>query len=174
MRYDVLTIAGAFLRFAAQHNKSPSLQELMQLCFIAYSQTIDDGEPLFSARIEAWLHGPGIPDVYNRLVNRPRDKHDTLAIQTLLDTPVDAETAKILNDIYTKYGQRGGPALSQLTKRHGTPWHVVHEPNAYGKHIPDRIIRKHRQALLGKSRFKSGVTENARWRPIPDSSTRID
>jgi uncharacterized phage-associated protein len=91
-------------------------------------------KPLFQERIEAWTHGPVIPDLYHsykRYGSQP------------LPRPVDVDfsffdenTIELLNEIYKTFGSFSAWALRNLTHRE-RPW--LETPN--GQEISLRLLR---------------------------------
>ena len=94
--------------------------KLQKLCY--YSQGFHlalFGKPLFYDRIEAWQHGPVVPDLYHLY-----KVHGSGAIPmphgfdiTAIDEPVRG----LLNEVYNTYGQFSAWKLRNMT--HGeAPW----------------------------------------------------
>lgn len=78
------------------------------------------GEPLFGEPIEAWLHGPVVPDVYHEFkahgagsIPAPGEDFDYEAI--------DPEIRQLLDDIYATYGQFSAWKLRDMTHEE-PPW----------------------------------------------------
>lgn len=77
------------------------------------------GRPLFQEDFEAWQYGPVIPSVYHRykeLGNKAIPKVDLESFDHYTQ-----EEKRLLNDVYTAFGQYSAWALSDMT--HDTrPW----------------------------------------------------
>ena len=77
------------------------------------------GEPLFGEAIEAWTHGPVIPDLY-----RAYDEFGTNAIPrpTNMDFGIyDGQTRELLDEVYQVYGQFSAWKLRNMT-HDDPPW----------------------------------------------------
>ncbi|MCY0864080.1 MAG: DUF4065 domain-containing protein [Sulfobacillus sp.] len=77
------------------------------------------GRPLFSDRMEAWMHGPVVPTVYHR--------YKTFGVNPLPvsedfdPAQLDAETQAFLNEVYEVYGQFSAWKLRNMTHTE-SPW----------------------------------------------------
>lgn len=83
------------------------------------------GRPLFQEDFEAWQYGPVIPSVYQRykeLGNKAIPKVDLESFDRY--TP---DEKKLLNEVYTVFGQYSAWALSDMT--HETPPWKDAQPN---------------------------------------------
>jgi uncharacterized phage-associated protein len=76
-------------------------------------------QPLFNEDIQAWAHGPVVPELYYKYRGCGSG---TLPINSNLDyDKFDDETKQFLNDIYNIYGQYSAWKLREMT--HGEqPW----------------------------------------------------
>lgn len=125
-QYDVNEIARYFL--AKQEPDEGDLishLKLQKLCYYAQGLAIATRHvPLFKSRLEAWLHGPVIPDLYKVYKACGND-----AIPPVTDLDVGSfkpEDRMILDDVYNYYGQFSAWRLRQMT--HGeAPWKEAFE-----------------------------------------------
>lgn len=94
--------------------------KLQKLCYYAQGIGIAvRAEPMFRERIEAWLHGPVVPDLY-----RDYREHKSSAIPAIgnLDLNVyDDADRLILDDVFDFYGQYSASRLRQMTHEEA-PW----------------------------------------------------
>lgn len=94
--------------------------KLQKLCYYAQGVgLVARGQPLFSEGIEAWLHGPIVPDLY-----REFRSYGSNAIPTISDLDVSAYAdadRMILDDIFDFYGQYSASRLRQMTHQEA-PW----------------------------------------------------
>lgn len=75
------------------------------------------GEPLFSEKILAWIHGPVVAQVYYEYQN-----YKNQGIPAPISPPeIDEETQEILNEVFTVYGQFSAWKLRDMTHRE-PPW----------------------------------------------------
>ena len=83
------------------------------------------GKPLFPERIEAWDHGPVVPELYRRF-----KKFGAKAIEKPEEvdfSKFDTQTRELLDEIWNVYGQFSAWKLRNMTHDE-MPWQ-----NAYGK-----------------------------------------
>src|ERR1017187_2484779 len=97
---------------------SLKLQKLLYYAQGFYLAVYD--EPIFPERIEAWVHGPVVPDVYYQLkqfgatpVELPQDVD--------LDTIFGDRGKELLDEVYSVYGQFSAAALRNMTHNE-PPW----------------------------------------------------
>lgn len=123
--FDVFEIANFYLSKESMTNK-----KLQKMLYFAYSwymtiQTnIEDTEnevnyaKLFDEEIQAWVHGPVIPRVY--------DKYKEYGYTNIPQIPnepsnFDFETTDILAQVWEVYGKYNGNELENITHQHD-PW----------------------------------------------------
>lgn len=102
------------------------------------------GEPLFGERVEAWTHGPVVPDVYHlykhmgsSAIERPEEFDPG---------EVDEQARSILDEVYDVYGQYSAWKLREMTHLE-SPW-----LDAYKKG-PGSAIEPGRMAEYFKTRL---------------------
>ena len=77
------------------------------------------GRPLFSERIEAWVHGPVVPELYQEY--KPCGS-DAISHPGELDFSLyDEQTRQLLDEVYGVYGQFSAWKLHDMT-RSEPPW----------------------------------------------------
>lgn len=99
------------------------------------------GEPMFQDRIEAWEHGPVVPDVYTAYKaygDRPIKAYDEAAAGN-----VAPEAEEILYDVARTYGRYTASALRSMTHVVGSPWDQVYQGNHTRIEIPLDIIQNY-------------------------------
>lgn len=126
--YSVFKVAEAFLTIASMTNK-----KLQKLCYYAQGWNLGiTGEKLFNERIEAWVHGPVCPELYDRYKgygynNIPKNEEKK---------EICPELMELVTQIYRIYGQLDGNQLEVETHkerpwieaRNGNePWEASHE-----------------------------------------------
>jgi len=86
------------------------------------------GEPLFSDPIEAWTHGPVVPDVYRAfsMIDDGMEKRSRGAAGIEFDEPFDFsqfddETNAILEEVFSHFGQYSAWKLREMTHAE-RPW----------------------------------------------------
>jgi uncharacterized phage-associated protein len=116
---NAATVARYFLSLADEE-VGDQISNLKLQKLLYYAQGVHlalRGAPLFSERVEAWQHGPVVPDVYHLY------KHNgSEVIAPPLDAPdVDPATGDLLNEVYEVYGQFSAWKLRQMTHEE-PPW----------------------------------------------------
>jgi uncharacterized phage-associated protein len=150
---SAINVADAILKIAKAKGKSLTPLQLMKLVYIAHGWSLAiRGEDLFSDRIEAWKFGPVIPTLYHATKAYGKEP---IPLSRIDDAPsgLDEDTMAFLEDVFEKYGNMTGYALSQLTHKPGTPWAQVYEDGIFNIEIPDSIIETHYKKLLDERRI---------------------
>lgn len=83
------------------------------------------GQPLFEEPIEAWKHGPVVPDLYHALkvhVDQPIVRPESFDADAVLSP----EQRELLDEVYRVYGQFSAWKLRDLTHEE-TPWKAAYE-----------------------------------------------
>jgi len=77
------------------------------------------GRPLFPETIEAWTHGPVVPELYNKY----RHFGPNVISQTQGGTPdnLTTEEKTLIDDVFSVYGEYSASKLRNLTHNE-TPW----------------------------------------------------
>lgn len=122
--YTVNQIADYFL-FRSDESVGDLLSnlKLQKMCY--YSAGVInavrnlDEKPLFEERIEAWTHGPVVPELYRRF----RDNGSSVIPElSNYDTDlVDDADQSVLDDVYNFYGQFSAWKLRDMTHEE-SPW----------------------------------------------------
>jgi uncharacterized phage-associated protein len=119
--YDARQIANWFVQRAEAGNTQLSIMQLLKLVYIAHGWHLEmRRRPLFLNRIEAWRHGPVIPDVYSEFrgqgiaVSKVSERFDA--------SNMTAEDEAFLQEIYRIYGRFTPFQLSDMTHESGGPW----------------------------------------------------
>jgi uncharacterized phage-associated protein len=76
------------------------------------------GEPLFSAKIEAWTHGPVVPEIYHKY---KKYEGSAIPIPKLEFSLISKKARQLLDEIWSVYGQFSAWKLRDITHDH-TPW----------------------------------------------------
>ncbi|MEI8396987.1 MAG: type II toxin-antitoxin system antitoxin SocA domain-containing protein [Rhodospirillaceae bacterium] len=94
--------------------------KLQKLCYYAQGVGLVARDiPMFAEPIEAWLHGPVVPTIYQEYKN-----YGNSAIPPVTDLNIaeyDAADRMILDDVYDYYGQYSAWRLREMTHREA-PW----------------------------------------------------
>lgn len=113
---NLLEIARWFLTHESMTHK-----KIQKLCYYAQAWycTLYDGTPLFSERIEAWVHGPVIPALYTHYADY---RWENIPQLTRIGEPdFTEEETRVLEAVYATYGRFTGDELERLTHSE-SPW----------------------------------------------------
>lgn len=105
------------------------------------------GDPLFSDRIEAWEHGPVVPELYHAY-----KAHGSGNIPPPGDfdpETLDPEVTRLLDDVYSVFGQYSAWKLRNMTHEE-QPWKEACQESTRGRVISHGALRAY---------FKDYVTE---------------
>ncbi|SFY16180.1 Panacea domain-containing protein [Azotobacter vinelandii] len=98
------------------------------------------GEPLFNERIEAWMHGPVVPDLYRRFSEfgsnpiPPSDSFDPSVFTR--------EQKRLIKEVFDVYGQYSAWKLRQLTHEED-PWRDNYVEGSFSREIPQHEIERY-------------------------------
>lgn len=142
-----------FLEIAENQNQSLTVMQLLKLVYIAHGWMLAlYHRPLVDDDIEAWQYGPVIRNLYNeiRVAKGKRVFPDSLndAIARL-DSPgsLDKYETDLIQQVFNRYGEFSGNALSRLTHSKGSPWDQVYDAEHWGARISDDRIESHYSKL---------------------------
>ncbi|NRQ54500.1 Panacea domain-containing protein [Brevibacillus sp. HD1.4A] len=83
----------------------------------AWHLALRDGKPLFHEKIEAWIHGPVCPELYNEYRS-----YGYSEIPPVFQEPsIPKKQREVLDDVWEAYGSFSGGYLEQLTHKE-EPW----------------------------------------------------
>ncbi len=101
--------------------------------------------PLFENAIEAWTHGPVIPELY-----RAYKKYGAGAIPRPVDFDpdiFDRETCELLDEVYQVYGQYSAWMLRDITHQEG-PWVQAFNEGGFGTEIEHKAMQDYFRTQL--------------------------
>jgi uncharacterized phage-associated protein len=96
------------------------------------------GEPLIPEQVEAWEHGPVVPDLY-----RSYKQHGSEPIPPPDDfdaSEYDPRTRELLDEVYDVYGQYSAWKLRNMTHAE-RPWSEAYGDGARGRVISHAAMR---------------------------------
>lgn len=101
--------------------------KLQKLCYLAQGFYLAIyGKKLFDEEIEAWTHGPVVPELYHVYKEY---KNQAIPKPKKLDFSIyDEETIEFLNEIYSVFGQYSAWVLRNITHA-GKPWKDAYNEN---------------------------------------------
>ena len=120
-RYSASQIAQYFLR-QADPDEGDTISNLKLQKLLYYAQGLYlglYGVPLFRERVEAWIHGPAVSDVYHQYKEYG---WNAIPCPTGFDPEtIDPDTREFLDDVWDVYGQFSAGKLRQMIHRE-RPW----------------------------------------------------
>ena len=122
--YDTKTISDFFrVRSNPEFGDLLSNLKLQKLCYYAAGVIAavrgNDSAPLFAADLEAWQHGPVIPELYHKF--KEFGSGDIPHIEAFDPDSIDKNDTQILDDVYNYYGQYSAWKLRNMTHEE-RPW----------------------------------------------------
>lgn len=146
------TVARYFLAFANECHELITNLKLNKLVYYAQSWHLAlCDEPLFEDPIEAWIHGPVIPNVYVEF--------KSYSYRPILDEVEDLDTLKhaftpsqcnVLDEVIDVYFAKSAYALEQLTHQED-PWLLARDGlprDAASHNVIEPDIMKHYYAMM--------------------------
>lgn len=119
--FSVFDVARYFLtkskpgtEYAITHLKLQKIVYYAQAWHIALKN-----KPLFKERIEAWIHGPVCPELYDYYKEYGFEEIDPVSSKSVSIN--DKDTKEVLDFVWELYGNRSGKFLEQLTHQED-PW----------------------------------------------------
>ena len=93
--------------------------KLQKLLYYAQAWSLAFHEkPIFREKIEAWKHGPVVPDVYHHY---KKYRYEPIPLETSLVVQFSPEENAVLEEVWAVYGELGAKALEKLTHAE-YPW----------------------------------------------------
>ena len=94
-------------------------KKLQKLCYYAQAwHCALEGKPLFPETVEAWVHGPVIPVLYQKYKSYGWQKIPQVHFD---DTQIPENSLDVLNAVYNTYSDFSGEQLEALTHNEA-PW----------------------------------------------------
>ena len=143
MDHDARFITNLFITRGKKEKNLFKAQQLLKLPYLCQAWMLGMfGKPMFYQEIEAWEHGPVIPDVWESVKNNR--KAFKKPIKDIDTTVLDDEEVHIFDQVYKNYHNFSGNQLSTITHSPGTPWYLFmqQDPLAYRKVIPRSLIQE--------------------------------
>lgn len=150
----VFDVANYFLKIVDRESGS-SITHLKLQKLVYYAQAwhlvFTAGNPLFDSKIEAWVHGPASPQLYNEYKSYGFDSIPEQKVIIYNFTPEELDT---LNAVWECYGDFDGKYLEELTHQE-LPWQEARRGYAPGEHCTKEI------SLNTMQEYYTKVQENA-------------
>ncbi|MBA5724626.1 Panacea domain-containing protein [Candidatus Liberibacter sp.] len=147
--YSVDLIARYFLSLARAEEEPDLITnlKLQKLCYYAFGVMSalreENDPPLFEDPIEAWMHGPVIPNLYENF-----KKYGSSPIPEMESLPYeefsifDPKDREVLDDVFEYYGQFSAWRLRNMTHEE-QPWKDAYSHRCYYDTIEKNDIREY-------------------------------
>jgi uncharacterized phage-associated protein len=141
--YPALTIAKWFIAWAEAEGEELSNLKLQKLLYYAQGHHFAERHrPLFTESIQAWSHGPVVPDVYHEYKGCGSATIELPDEDPFTWDYVDSETAEFLSRVWNTYGDFSAGRLRRMTHEE-PPWRDHFRPDERGILIPQAEIEKY-------------------------------
>ena len=152
--HDSRAIANIFVDKAREANDMMGIMSLVKYVYLAHGWTLGyTGRPLICHQVEAWKHGPVVPEVYHAfrgqrfvVTEKAHDYHPEFGELPPYTAKLSDEEQAIVDTVYSRYSRFGAFQLSALTHQKGTPWDQFN--GQYYAPIPDSIIKDYYKRLV--------------------------
>ncbi len=121
-------VAKLFLSLSTRNEDAISNLKLQKLVYYAqgFHLALFNGQPLFNEKIEAWTHGPVVPELYHEYKKFGKGPID--GIEFDLDGKLSNDQIELIQEIYDIFGQFSAWKLRDMTHEE-SPW-LSHESDA--------------------------------------------
>ena len=113
--------------------------------------------PLIRDDVQAWKHGPVIPNVFHAFKEFGWSKIDETLFGVRDGSDFHLEEKKLINTVAEKYGQLSGQDLSDMTHVKGTPWYDIYDGTLY-RVIPNEKIYDYYREKMDSYKKKKGIS----------------
>jgi uncharacterized phage-associated protein len=118
--YEAILVAYYYLYRAYQEEEAITNLKLQKLLYYAQGFYLAFfKKPLFSNPIEAWTHGPVVPDVYRSF--KQSGAEPIPGLKTFDKSVFDQDTLGLLDEVYKVFGQFSAFALRNMSHEE-PPW----------------------------------------------------
>ena len=148
-----IQIAHEIVKLGAKQNPPRFFtpMQLLKLVYISHGWMLAlYGRPLISDPVEAWMYGPVIPKLYNKIKSYRDQPVKAEALEGSFGSSraeLDKYEEHMIAEAVKKYGHLSGPALSRITHARGTPWSLTYDKTKT-KIISNDMIADHYQLLM--------------------------
>lgn len=141
--YPALTIAKWFIAWAEAEGDELSNLKLQKLLYYAQGHHLAERRgALFTEPIQAWSHGPVVPQVYHEFKSFGSSSIDLPTSDPFDWGDVDANTSKLLSKVWNTYGGFSAGRLRNMTHEE-RPWKAHWRPDERCTPIPVKEIEEY-------------------------------
>jgi uncharacterized phage-associated protein len=141
-KYPAMTVAKWFVAWAEAEDADLSNLKLQKLLYYAQGHHLGrTGKPLFPEKIEAWSHGPVVPQIYRAFRDFASGDIRLPGSDTFMWDQIDSETADFLILVWNTYGEFAAWRLRNMTHDEA-PWKANFRPDEKNLEIPQSDLLK--------------------------------
>jgi uncharacterized phage-associated protein len=141
--YPALTIAKWLIAWAEAEREELSNLKLQKLLYYAQGYHLcERAAPLFSDQIQAWSHGPVVPQVYHQFKNSGNSSIELPPDDPFTWDEVDPVTSDFLSRVWNTYGGYSAGRLRNMTHEE-RPWREHWREDERGTQIPVEEIQEY-------------------------------
>jgi uncharacterized phage-associated protein len=141
--YPALTIAKWFVAWAEAEDEELSNLKLQKLLYYAQGHHLAQRRaPLFGDAIQAWSHGPVVPQVYHAFKNSGNSSIKLPPDDSFTWADVDPVTTRLLSKVWNTYGGYSAGRLRNMTHEE-TPWKRHFRPDERHTQVPVEEIEEY-------------------------------
>ncbi|MGC1878065.1 MAG: type II toxin-antitoxin system antitoxin SocA domain-containing protein [Rhabdochlamydiaceae bacterium] len=135
----VSDVAKYFLLRAKSEGKKISNKKLQKLVYYAQAWVLAlTNKPLFSEKIEAWIHGPAIPSLYRKF---KKYGSKPIHLDDLSSKGFSLPNNEVLDEVWRVYGKYDANYLETLTHQED-PWLHARDEMEFGESSNNEITRE--------------------------------
>lgn len=128
------------------------MMQVLKLTYIAHGWSLAIlNAPLIKDPVQAWRHGPVIPNLYRALKKYGSRNIDEFIYDPHSGAKIEAEFTSgqdmVITTIYEVYSDLHAFQLSDLTHKPGTPWDQKYDPDEMFTVIPNPMIASYYRQL---------------------------
>jgi uncharacterized phage-associated protein len=141
--YPALTIANWFIAWAEAEGEELSNLKLQKLLYYAQGHHLEQRRvPLFSDPIQAWSHGPVVPQVYHQFKSSGSSSIELSPSDPFTWDEVDPVTSEFLSKVWNTYGGFSAGRLRNMTHEE-PPWKAHWRDDERHTRIPVEEIEEY-------------------------------
>ena len=155
MAHDAYVIANKLIQMGVEKNKPLTLMQIIKLVYICHGFMLGIyHRPLINQPVEAWRYGPVIKELYEAM-RKYGSSHITKKISRWYDkeSTLDEDEQDIVEQVFDKYGELSGVALSTLTHQPNTPWDITWRHYKQKATIPSDLIEEYYSKVMTNGRY---------------------
>ncbi|MEZ5814987.1 MAG: DUF4065 domain-containing protein [Alphaproteobacteria bacterium] len=163
-KYTPEAVANNILWLAREEGKPVTPMQLIKLVYICYGWVLALlHRKLFDAPIEAWQHGPVIPQIYGQFQRFGKTPIDTFASEAVMDNngyiidvrypvvdPGDKEVHALISTVWNSYKDCDAWTLSDITHEDGGAWYNAKKKGLYTKLDDKDIVARSLEGIKKK------------------------